>query len=111
MQAKAAAERAVYGDSEEALLTVLAIDRRGPLEGVTVRVEVTTPSGIGRAAETVTSADGAASLTYMTDAARDGEGVYAIDALASRDGYDSVLASATFEVTGGTAEAGRRTQR
>ena len=75
-----------------------------------MRVEVTTPSGIGRAAETVTSADGAASLTYMTDAARDGEGVYAIDALASRDGYDSLLASATFEVTGGTAEAGRRTQ-
>ena len=104
MQARVAAERAVYQDFQEALLTVLAMDRAGPLEGVAVRVEVTTPSGVGRMAEAVTGADGAATLTYRTDAARDGEGAYAVDALASKEGYDSVAASAAFEVTTGAAD-------
>ena len=99
MQARAAAERAVYGDSQDALLSVLARDARGPLEGVSVRVEVITPLGAGRVAEGATGPDGAAVLAYRTDAARDGEGDYAVEALASKEGYDSATASATFRVT------------
>ena len=99
MQAHVAADRPSYESSQEALLTVLVTDRRGSLEGASVRIEVTTPSAIVRAAEGATGADGVASLAYRTDAARDGSGIYAVDAFARSDGYDSVLASTSFEVT------------
>ena len=93
-------EKASYENSEEASITVSVVDVAGPVDGVAVRVKVTNAEGNRLGGEAVTGDDGDASLTYRIDTARDGAGTYAVDAAASKAGYDSALSSTTFEVTG-----------
>ena len=98
MLAVVATEKASYENSEEASITVSVVDADGPVEGVAVRVEVTNAEGTRLGGEAVTGEDGAASLTFRIDTTRDGAGVYAVDAAASKAGYDPALSSTTFEV-------------
>ena len=100
MLAAVQTEKASYENSQEASITVSVVDVAGPVGGAAVRLEVTNAEGDRLGGEAVTGDDGAASLTYSIDTARDGAGTYAVDAAVSKAGYDSARSSTTFQVTG-----------
>ena len=93
-------EKASYENAEEASITVSVTDVGGPVKGVDVRVEVTNAVGNRLGGEAVTGDGGEAILAYRIDTARDGAGMYAVDAVASKAGYDPSPSSTTFEVVG-----------
>lgn len=93
-------EKASYENAEEASIAVSVTDIDGPVEGVDVRVEVTNAEGNRLGGEAVTGDGGEAILAFRIDTARDGAGTYAVDAVASKAGYDPAYTSTTFEVVG-----------
>jgi len=93
-------EKVSYENAEEASITVSVTDVDGPVEGAGVRVEVTNAVGNRLGGEATTGDDGAAILAFRIDIPRDGAGMYAVDAVASKAGYDPAHTSTTFEVVG-----------
>jgi len=93
-------EKASYENAEEASITVSVTDVAGPVGGAAIRVEVINADGNRLGGEAVTGEGGEAILAYRIDTARDGAGMYAVDAAASKVGYDPALSSTTFEVVG-----------
>ena len=93
-------QKASHENAEEASITVSVTDVDGPVKGAAVRVEVTNAEGNRLGGEAVTGDDGVAVLAYRIDTACDGDGMYAVDAVASKAGYDRSPTSTIFEVVG-----------
>ena len=100
MDASAATDRASYLDAEEVLIAVTVADGVGPVEGVAVRLLLTSPNGAALGGDSITSAEGVATISHRVDAARGGIGICVVEAVASKRGFESVTASASFQVSG-----------
>ena len=98
MKSSVSTDRASYRDSDEALITVIAFEGSGPVEGAFVKMVVTSPRGHDLEGAVSTGADGEASLRLAVDALRDGTGTYAVGATATRDGFEPAESAALFEV-------------
>ena len=98
MKSAVVTDRDSYGDSDEALITVTAVEGSGPVEGVAIRMVVTSPVGHDLEGAVTTGADGEASLRLAVDALRDGTGTYAVGATTSKEGFEPSESAALFEV-------------
>ena len=98
MRAELATDKASYAHSDQAQIAVSVTDGTGPVAGVVVRAAVTNANGMRLAGESVTDADGVASLSYKIDTERDGSGTYIVDLIASKFGFEPAGGSTTFEV-------------
>lgn len=83
-----------YANRERVPITVLATDGGGGVAGISVRVEVTTPSGRSLSGSSTTGSNGEATLNYKVNAGRDGTGTYTV--VATGGGIES--GTTTFEV-------------
>ena len=100
MDASVATDRASYSDGEEVLIAVTVADGIGPVEGAAVSLLLTIPNGATLGGNSVTGAEGDATISHRIDAARGGVGTCVVEAMASKRGFESVTASASFQVCG-----------
>ena len=99
MRADLASDKASYAARQKAQISVTVTDGLGPVEGVTVRVWVTSSYGMTLTGGGVTGSDGVAGLTYEVDPQLGGVGTCTIAAIATKEGFEPAQSSATFEVT------------
>jgi hypothetical protein len=99
MDASVGTDSESYGDGEEAEIAVTVADGVGPVEGVTVRLLLTSPNGAALGGSSITGAEGIATIKHRIDAARGGVGTCAVEAVASKRGYESVTALASFRIS------------
>lgn len=83
-----------YANRERVPITVSASDGESGVAGISVRVEVTTPSGRTLSGSSTTGSNGEATLNYKVNAGRDGTGTYTV--MATGGGLTS--GTTTFEV-------------
>ena len=100
MDVSATTDKASYDDGEEVEIAVTVADGVGSVEGVAVQLLLTSPNGEALGGSSITSADGVATISHIVDAARGAIGVWVLEAVASRRGFESVTASARFQVSG-----------
>ena len=74
-------------------------DGTNPVQGAAVHVVITTANGSKLGGDGTTDNEGLAKFRYKVNSKRAGVGTYAVDATASKDGFDSGGGSTTFEVT------------
>ena len=99
MDASVATDKASYADGEEVVIAVTVADGVGPLEGVAVRLLLNIPNGAALGGNSITSAEGIATISHRVDAAIGGAGICVVEAVASRRGFESVTAVASFQVS------------
>ena len=100
MDASVATDKASYADGEEMVIDVTVADGVGPVGGVAVRLLLSAPNGAAVGGNSITDAEGVATIRYRVDAARGGTGIYVLEAVASRRGFESVTVVASFQVSG-----------
>ena len=92
-------DKASYVKRENVQITVAVTDGTSPVQGAAVHVVITTANGSKLAGDGTTDDEGLAKFRYKVNSKRAGVGTYAVDATASKDGFDSGGGSTTFEVT------------
>jgi hypothetical protein len=100
MDASVATEKASYADGDRVVITMTVADGVGAVGGVTVRLLLTVPNGAALAGNSITSEEGVATISHRVDAAGGGTGMCVLEAVASRRGFESVTAVASFQVSG-----------
>ena len=100
IDASVATDRASYADGEEVVIAVTVADGVGPVEGVAVRLLLSAPNGAALWGNSITGAEGVATIRHRVDAARGGTGVSVLEAVASRRRFESVTAVASFKISG-----------
>ena len=100
MDASVATDKASYSDAEDVVIAVTVADGIGAVEGVAVRLLLNTPDGAALGGSGITGAEGVATISHRVDAALAGIGVCVVEAAASRRGFESVTAAASFQVSG-----------
>ena len=98
MQVVVTSDKHKYNNSDEATIVVRANDHIGPIEGVDVRVMVTTSNGFKQVGVSITRSDGKGTIPYEVNLDRGGAGIYVVDATAWRTGFDVGQGSTSFEV-------------
>ena len=88
-----------YVNKEQVEITVTVADGTNPVGGAAVHVEITTGNKKFRLLFDGNTNDGVATFKYKVNSKRDGEGIYKVDATASKDGFESGSESTTFAVT------------
>ena len=89
-----------YVNKEQVEITVTVADETNPVGGAAVHVEITTGNKKFRLLfDGNTNGVGVATFKYKVNSKRDGEGIYKVDATASKDGFESGSESTTFAVT------------
>ncbi len=91
-----------YVDEERVSINVHVTDGTHSVSAASVQVLLTTANGNKRSWSGTTNSLGNALFRYRVDSSRDGEGTYAVDATATKAGYNSGSGSTTFEVLPGS---------
>jgi hypothetical protein len=99
MDASVATDKAAYLHDEEVAITVTVADGEGPVEGVAVHLLLTSPSGAALGGNSLTSEEGVATVSHRVNAARGSVGVWVLEAVTSKRGFESVTALASFQVS------------
>ena len=100
MDASVATDRASYSDGDEVLIAVTVADGVGPVEGVAGSLLLTIPNGATLGGNSVSGAEGDATISHKVDAVRGGVGICVVEAMASKRGFESVTTSTSFQVCG-----------